>query len=203
MAGVNGRATLPALSGQPLPAAMPWGSEADARQWVNAVYRRQFRFVWRALRGLGVPEAQLDDAVQDVFIVVFRRRHDYREDRSERSWLFRIARYVAGNVHRTRRRKGGLLPLQEELAGDAEPGPEQRLALKEAVDVLGRFLETLDEDQREAFVCIELAGMTAPEAAEALDAKLNTIYSRVRLARGRWERFVAGLSSVAKGVGHE
>jgi RNA polymerase sigma-70 factor (ECF subfamily) len=164
--------------------------EADARHWVQAVYRRHFDFVWRTLRGLGLPEAQVDDAVQDVFIVVYRRRHDFQKERSEKSWLFRIARYVAGNHHRTRRRKGQFVELQEDAAPEASERPDRQAELRQAASMLARFLQTLDEDQRNVFVLMEIGGASAREAADGLDAKLNTVYSRLRLARTRWEQFV-------------
>jgi len=170
---------------------------------VQALYRRHVDFVWRTLRGLGVPEAQVDDAVQDVFIVVYRRRHDYVEDRSEKAWLFRIARYVAGNHYRTHRRKGGFLPLREDAAHAEAAPPDEQLALKQAAEGLLRFLDELDDDQRSVFVSMELAGMSARETADALDVKLNTVYSRLRLARGRWQRFVTTLAPIESEDDHE
>ena len=164
--------------------------EADAREWVQRVYRRQFDFVWRTLRGLGVSEAQVDDAVQDVFIVVYRRRHDFRPDSSEKAWLFQIARYVAGNHRRTRRRKGDLVPLSDESPAVATLPPDEQAARNEASALLMQFLEMLNDEQRDVFVLMELTGASAREASEALNAKANTIYSRLRLARQRWDEFV-------------
>ena len=48
---------------------------------------------------------------------------------------------------------------------------------------LDRILGTLDEDKRAVFVLVEIEEMSAPEAAEALGAKVNTVYSRLRAAR--------------------
>lgn len=176
--------------------------EADAassRAWVQTLYRRQARFVWNVLRGLGVPESSVEDAVQEVFVVVYRKRDEYAEEGSERSWLFRIARFVAANQFRTLRRKGGGLPFDEQTQPATQPGPEEAVALRQAADLLERFLGTLDDAQREVFVSIELAGMTAPEVAEAVGAKQNSVYSRLRLAREKWERFVRSESRAARG----
>ncbi|HEY3498366.1 MAG TPA: sigma-70 family RNA polymerase sigma factor, partial [Polyangiaceae bacterium] len=58
-------------------------------------YREHFPFVWRCLRGLGVREAALDDAAQDVFVIVHRRLRDFRGESSLRTWLYGVVRNVA------------------------------------------------------------------------------------------------------------
>lgn len=163
----------------------------DASAFLQALYRRQARFVWSVLRGLGVPAASVEDAVQEVFLVAYRKHDEYVDEGAERSWLFRIARYVAANQLRTWRRKGGHQPLDEQRHEDGRAAdPERAAAVRQATALLERFLDTLDDAQRDVFVSVEVAGMTAPEVAEALGIKLNTVYSRLRLARGKWERFV-------------
>jgi RNA polymerase sigma-70 factor (ECF subfamily) len=42
-----------------------------------ALYERHFDFVWQTLRGMGVDAAHIDDAVQDVFVVVHRRLREF------------------------------------------------------------------------------------------------------------------------------
>jgi RNA polymerase sigma-70 factor (ECF subfamily) len=51
-------------------------------------------------------------------------------------------------------------------------------------------LVQLDQDQRSVFMLIELEDFSAPEVCEALGVKLNTVYSRLRLARARFMRFL-------------
>ena len=69
----------------------------------TAVYEEHFAFVWRSMRRLGVPDRLLDDAAQDVFIVVHRRLGEFEGRSTLKSWLFAIARRVA---HDHRRRVG-------------------------------------------------------------------------------------------------
>lgn len=154
-----------------------------------SLYHRNHGFVWRVLRRLGVPPAALDDATQEVFVVVHRRRHDLREDASIRSWLFGIARRVAADAHRgkaRRDRKHDALPPP----ADAPPLDDE-LARSEAAEFVRAFLERLDEGHRMVFALSDIEGMTGPEIAEALDLKLNTVYSRLRKARLDFERAVA------------
>jgi RNA polymerase sigma-70 factor (ECF subfamily) len=52
-------------------------------------------------------------------------------------------------------------------------------------------LGDLDEKKREVLVLSELEELTAPEIAEALGINLNTVYSRLRLAREEFDRVAA------------
>jgi RNA polymerase sigma-70 factor (ECF subfamily) len=177
---------------------MAWSADASAILPVPVVdsdpefaslYHRHHGFVWRILRRLGVPAAALDDATQEVFVVVHRRRRDLRVDASVRSWLFGIARRVAADVHRgqhRRDRKHDALPSPA-----AAPPLDDALARSEAAELVRSFLERLDEGHRMVFVLADIEGMTAPEIADALELKVNTVYSRLRKARLDFERIVA------------
>ncbi len=61
----------------------------------GAVYEEYFDFVWRTLRRYGVPEAAMDDAIQDAFLVVHSRLPTFEGRSSLRTWIFGIARRVA------------------------------------------------------------------------------------------------------------
>jgi RNA polymerase sigma-70 factor (ECF subfamily) len=146
------------------------------------LYAKNVHFVWRTVRLLGVPESLVEDAMQDVFVVVHRRLADFHPSTSARAWLYQIARRVARDYRRRIRRKGGLDPLPETLADD-RPDAADRYEQREAVKLISEVLAELDERGREVLVFTELEGMTAPELAELLGEPLNTIYSRLRRAR--------------------
>ncbi|HEU4407494.1 MAG TPA: sigma-70 family RNA polymerase sigma factor [Polyangiaceae bacterium] len=156
------------------------------------VYNDYFDFVWRSLRRLGVAESSVEDALQDVFVVVHRRLDEFGGRSSLKTWLFGIALRVTHDHRRRVRRKGGHEPLDEAVA-DPAPGPQERAANAEMIGLLDRALDALDDDRRAVFVLAELEQMSAPEIAEALGVKLNTVYSRLRLARQDFERAFAGL----------
>ncbi|MBL4688309.1 MAG: hypothetical protein JKY37_27225, partial [Nannocystaceae bacterium] len=68
--------------------------------------------------------------------------------------------------------------------------PDEAVARKRAWMQLDEFLAGLDQEQREVFVLAELVGMRVPEVAAVVDAPLNTLYSRLRIARRRFnDRF--------------
>lgn len=154
------------------------------------LYRAQHGFVWRVLARLGVPPGLLDDATQEVFVVVYRRRHRYDSGTPIRSWLYGIARRVAADVRRGDRRierRLRAMPTAVTTPGD----PIESLRRREAEAVVGAFLDGLDEDTRMVFVLVDIEGMTAPEVELALEVKLNTVYSRLRRARAAFARVLA------------
>lgn len=148
------------------------------------VYRRELPFVWAAARRLGVSPAVIDDAVQDVFLTAYRRWGDVHHDVSPRAWLYGVTRRVAFRYRRTHartvRRKAAV--VQEGAGREAVPHRER----EEAYDV-DAVLAVLEPKRREVFVMAELLEMTAPEIASQLEIPVNTVYSRLRLARRELE----------------
>lgn len=157
----------------------------------DELYDRHFDFVWRSLRRLGVRPADLQDAAQEVFVIVHRRLPDFEARAKVTTWLFTICLHAA----RDRRRRAyvrhevssaALLDEAEDLDADASSLLERRddLALFEAA------LASMDLNQRAVFTLFELEGVSGPEVAEALDIPIGTAYSRLRLAREAFRRAV-------------
>jgi RNA polymerase sigma-70 factor (ECF subfamily) len=178
---------LPVLGRDPAPARL---ATEDVPLTFDAVYEDALDFVWRSLQSLGVRDDTLDDAVQDVFLVVHRRLADFEARSSVRTWIFGIAIRVARDHRRRRQRKGGLAPLDFEIAS-LGPGPYEEAERAEALREIASVLDQLDEDKREIFVLSELEQLSAPEIGAALGVNINTIYSRVRAARRQFDEAVA------------
>ena len=159
-------------------------------EYLDRAYKEHFAFVWRSLARLGVPAAALDDATQDVFIVALRRAADFGQRSSYRTWLFGIAANVAREQRRSAQRTQQHEPIDEALRSVA-PSPFEQASDAQALRFIEHFLATLDDPQREVFILSELEQMPSPEIAEAVGAKLNTVYSRLRLAREAFARMVA------------
>jgi RNA polymerase sigma-70 factor, ECF subfamily len=156
----------------------------------DAIYDQHVDFVWRALRGLGVAPPFLDDAVQDVFIVVHRRLPEFLGRSKVTTWLFSIALRVA-QAYRSRQRPTDNLADVEDRLLDERPSPFDAAARAEILALLERILDSLDDKKRIVFVLMELEQMTAEEVAALLDVNVNTIYSRHRMARIEFDRLVA------------
>jgi RNA polymerase sigma-70 factor (ECF subfamily) len=163
---------------------------------IAEVYAANFKYVWRCLRSLGVHDAALDDAVQDVFLVVQRRLDRFDGKAQLRSWLYAIALRVARR-YRARAAKDALkfgsqpspgTSFELDDAVELEPNQasanlEHDLEHGERLKLARRALEALDQDKREVFVLAYVEQMSAPEIAEITGLPVNTVYSRLRAAR--------------------
>jgi RNA polymerase sigma-70 factor (ECF subfamily) len=148
----------------------------------DSVYTKQVGFVWRALRGMGVPDEAVEDAVQEVFVVVHRRLADFDGRHSIRTWLFAIAYRVACDQRRRARRMRGQEPLETQLR-DGALTPHESAEQAESLRAVAELLDALDDEKRAVIVLADIEGMTAPEIAEATGVGLNTVYTRLRRAR--------------------
>ena len=154
----------------------------------RTLYDNHFSFVWRCLRGLGVAEAQLDDAAQEVFMVVHRRLPDFRGNSHVRTWIYGILRNVAANQRRAQQRRGPVLEFDQERAQDARPSPEQRLHARDRALFVERFVAALDERKRDVFVLALLEQLSVTDVAAILEIPLNTAYTRLRTVREDFRR---------------
>ncbi len=187
--GHSGAVVLPLRSKASTPPAMAVVSSTPTQAEFDAIYRTQVDFVWRSLRRLGVRDAALDDATQEVFLVVYRRLHEFRPGSSIRAWLFAIAQRTASDQRRWMRRKGNLLPLHDELQASSR-SPLESAITHEARDLVLQFLDQLDESRRVAFILSDLEQLTAPEISAALSVNINTVYYRVASARKAFVTFL-------------
>jgi len=150
------------------------------------VYAEHARFVWRVLRGMGVRESGIDDAVQDVFIVVHRRLHEFDGQNALSTWLFAIAYRVACDHRRKHKRQSVHDSLEddatEHAAGDA-PSPADNAEQAQRLRALHDALDSLDDEKRALIVLAELEEQTVPQIAALTGISVNTVYTRLRRAR--------------------
>lgn len=146
-----------------------------------------FEFVWKCARAFGSKSDEIDDIVQDVFLVVQRRHADLKEERLARSWIYSITRRVV-STHRRRRRDFDSRGAPEV---DSLRSPDQSpLAAAERqveVRLLSLLIDGLDERKREVFVLSEILEMSGREIAETIGVPMNTVYSRLRIAREEFD----------------
>lgn len=136
-------------------------------------------------------ERELEDACQEVFIVVHARLADFEGRSTLRTWLYGIAMRVALNQRRKSARRREDLeawPPEGESAATQHELTEQR----ETLGLVERALLTLDEDKREVFALYELEGMTMAEVAGTLAVAENTALYRLYAARDEIRSFLRG-----------
>jgi RNA polymerase sigma-70 factor (ECF subfamily) len=164
-------------------AATPLSADQVFREHAATVHRWAFR--------LGGPAVEVDDVVQDVFVVVHQQVARFSPVQARlTTWLYEITQ----NVERTHRRKE--LSRQsnvddpqaaiEAIADDRTPDA----ALAEARDrrTLYERLDQLPERDRTLLILFELERLSGEEIAELLGAKVGTVWVWLHRAR---KRFIA------------
>ena len=157
-------------------------ADAPREHRFRALYHAEFEFVWAVARRFGVPPAAIDDAVQEVFLTVFRRLDILRYEVSPRAWLYQVTRKIAARHHRGTTRLARRVAAFAAVTTDTSESPQAR---HEAAHLLARLLAQLPRGTREVWELTEVLGMSGPEIAGELQLPLNTVYSRLRLARAQ------------------
>ncbi len=147
-----------------------------------ALYADNVRFAWRSLRRLGVAEPDLEDACQEVFLVVHKKLGEFDPARSARAWVFGICIRVAAKYRRLAARRSQTLGDQEP-EGVVSASQLDHLEHATAKRLLDQLLAELSEDQRTVFVLFELEQLPMAEVAATLQCPLQTAYSRLHAAR--------------------
>jgi RNA polymerase sigma-70 factor (ECF subfamily) len=167
----------------------PWvpsrAAEPDITLDVTRLHDEYADFVWRNLQRLGVRVSELEDALQDVFVVVHRRLDTYDGSSKLSTWLFGICFRVAANYRRRAyvKREQGNLDLREPVDESPWADPEENARRREAGDQLEMGLESMALERRAVFVMFELEGLPASAIAEILGIPKGTVHSRLHKAR--------------------
>jgi len=176
---------------QDLRAQMPSRTTAD----LGDLFRQHAHFIARSLRRLGVPAGEVEDAVQEVFVIASRRIETIGMG-AERSFLYGTAMRVASNVRRVdRRTQARRSPEDVEATAeiDPRPNPEDLVDRSQARATLDAVLETMSVEMRAVFTLFELEEMTTNEIAALLGVPAGTVSSRLWRAREHFDRQVREL----------
>jgi RNA polymerase sigma-70 factor (ECF subfamily) len=153
----------------------------------RALYDAHFEFVFRVSRRLGSPDSELDDVVQETFLVAFRRLDQFQSGRFS-TWLFRIASNVASARHRRRRVREAFATLFGPREEPTARGPDEDYEAREAREHVSRVLSRMAPKKREVFALFELEGLSGEEVAERVGCKVDTVWTRLHYARQDFER---------------
>ena len=155
----------------------------------------------RWIRALGGLEADRDDIVQEVFLVVRRRLKDF-DGANLAGWLYRI---TSRQVRDFRRRSWVKHIFNRRRAHEPDDlphagvGPAAALERKEEQRVLQTLLMKMAEARRTAFVLFEIEGLSGDEIARIQDIPLNTVWTRLHHARREFFALAAKYQKVHGG----
>ncbi|WP_394845464.1 sigma-70 family RNA polymerase sigma factor [Pendulispora brunnea] len=159
------------------------------------IYRAEFRAVWAFLHRLGARSAALDDLTHDVFVTAYARFSTFDRTRPAKAWLRGIAWRLFADYRRLHYHRHEVDAERGEHVPISEPSPDERIAARQAREMIDEALDALDDDKRAVFVMYEFDGLSVPEIAAAMEAPAPTTSSRLRLAR---EAFTAALERVRR-----
>jgi RNA polymerase sigma-70 factor, ECF subfamily len=152
---------------------------------ITTIVRTYHDFIWRLLRRLGIPVANVDDATQQVFCVASRRIDEIAPG-SERSFLFGTALRVASDDRRSARHRE---QPDGELDRHISPGPdpEDLVEKNRRRRLLDEILGSMPIELRAILVLFELEQLTKSEVSELLGIPEGTAMSRLRRARKEFQ----------------
>jgi RNA polymerase sigma-70 factor (ECF subfamily) len=147
-----------------------------------AIFHDCFPLVWRLLRTLGVYEPWLDDAVQEVFVIVHQKLPEFDGRVRVTTWVHAITYRVAANVRRRQQRERSQVEFTDRDAIAART-PEHEALAGELARFVQAFCDGLSDGMRDVFVLCFLEEWGHSEVATLLGVSPNTVASRVRLLR--------------------
>lgn len=149
----------------------------------HVLFRAHFRFVCVTLRRLGVRDGDVEDVAQELFVLVHKKLDSYDCARPVQLWLFGFCLRAASTYRRLARHRRLLHQDSDTDIAHTDPLPDDRIAAEQNRRLVLAALDDLDVDRRTVFVMHDLNEFSASQIAEMLSVPVNTVYSRLRLAR--------------------
>jgi len=143
-------------------------------------FAREVDYLYATLQRLGARSADVDDLLQDIFIVLYRNWGTLDLSRPLRPWLFGVAFRVVRAHRRRRSRETPDTGLDSE---DAAPGPEGRLQGQQALAALKVALEQVPTQRRSVLIKHDLEGLEVVDIARELSMTKFGVYARLHKGR--------------------
>jgi RNA polymerase sigma-70 factor (ECF subfamily) len=167
--------------------------ELSVQARFEQLYKAHGAAVERCVASFGLPRHVWPDILQDVWMTAVRRLDEVIAHPRPIAWLCTVARnhamhYVRGHLRRERKTQAVAVELIQVASDPCRDW--------DSWATLSRLLADCPLEQREIYLKIELHGMTAGEVAVELGLSVNTIHSRLRLARQRLRESSAALGTL-------
>ena len=167
--------------------------QAGEREAQDLFYRRFRRQVAANLYRVLGQRIDLDDLVQDVFVIAFRGLARFRGEARLSTWLYRICVNVALGRIRSKTRRPPAVPMANPVADAVESplqSPEQALRQQEDRERVYRALEAMPAKKRIVLYLHEIEGLDLKEIAYIVDAHPVTVRTRLFYARREFYRLL-------------
>ena len=172
---------------------------ADERAAHDEFYHRFRRQVAGNLYRVLGDRTDLDDLVQEVFVIAFRGLERFRGDARLSTWIYRICVNVALGRIRTRKRRPAAIGLADLDAAATDPSlterpetPAQSLQRRQDQERVYRALEVIAPKKRIVLYLHEIEGLDLKEIAYLVDSNPVTVRTRLFYARKEFYRVLAG-----------
>jgi RNA polymerase sigma-70 factor (ECF subfamily) len=154
----------------------------------EVLMRRNNARLYRTLRALLKNEAEIEDAMQAVYVLAYAKLGSFRGDAQLGTWLTQIALNEAlGRLRRDRRHPQlSLASVPEpELSTNvsAEETPEAQVNRRELAAILEGAVDELPDLYRITFMLREVDGMDTTQTAQALGVSEAVVKKRLSRAR--------------------
>jgi RNA polymerase sigma-70 factor (ECF subfamily) len=150
-----------------------------------AIFERNHLAVYRFLRRATGDGFSAEDLTQEVFLRVVRGLDRYEDRFREQAWVFRIARNVLLDRHRRARMVRRALSLEAAQNMAVASRQTEAVALQEALD-------GLREEEREAFLLREVAGLGYEDIGLIVEATPDAVRMRIYRARTALRAWLGG-----------
>jgi RNA polymerase sigma-70 factor (ECF subfamily) len=170
---------------------------------IEEIYRLYSRSVARWVARLGGSTVDLEDLVQEVFVIAHRRLPTFRQEAQLGTWLYGISSYVVQH-ERSRQRWRSRLGFEGERKLAELPGlaplPSEQIETREAERQVYRILDGLHQRYREVLILFELEGLSGEEVAKLLGITQATLWVLLHRARAGFIRRAhkLGLTEIAR-----
>ena len=166
----------------------------DSKQRFVQLFEAEFDYVIRSLRRLGIHPGDLEDVAQEVFLTVHDKFDSYDFDKPVRPWLFAFCARKASNYRRLARHRTSDDERAIESVAEIST-PYDAMHANERRELVVRALDELSLEKKTVLIMHDLDGQSGPEIAEVMEVPLNTVYSRLRLARSAFRKAVEAVRS--------
>jgi len=172
---------------------------ADERAAHDELYQRFRRQVASNLFRVLGDRNDLDDLVQEVFVIAFRGLSRFRGDARLSTWLYRICVNVALGRIRTRKRRPIAYGVNDLDQTAFDPSlterpetPDKSLERQQDRERVYRALDALAPKKRIVLYLHEIEGLDLKEIAYLVDSNPVTVRTRLFYARKEFYRALVG-----------